>query len=59
MAVFNAGEEEKTVEFSNKDIGLTEGEHEVEFVWENKIELLEKYSFTLSPHESLLIKIKE
>ncbi len=59
VAVFNSGEEEKTVAFENADIDLSEGLHEVEFVWEERWESLETFSFALKPHQSLLLKIKK
>ena len=58
VAVFNCEEATKTINFSNEDIGLPKGEHEVEFVWENRTEFLKEFSFSLEPHHSLLLKIK-
>lgn len=58
VAVFNFGEEAKTVEFSNADVGLGFGAHETEFVWENRVERQNDFSFELEPHESKLLKIK-
>ena len=59
VAVFNYGETVKTIKFSNTDIGLSKGLHEVEYVWENKREELDSFSITLKPHQSKLIKIKK
>lgn len=59
IAVFNFGEETKRVEFSNADVGLNDGSHEVEFVWKNRVDRLNAFSFALKPHESILLKIKK
>ena len=59
VALFNSGEEEKTVCFHNADIGLSDGAHDVEFVWQQKFETMEHYKFMLKPHQSLLLKIKK
>ena len=59
VAVFNYEQTEKTVSFTNADIGLDEGEHEVEFVWENRVEKLGSFSFKLQSHGSVLLKIKK
>lgn len=59
VAVFNSGETEKEICFTPADIGLTDGEHEVEFVWENKFESLDTFRFLLKPHQSVLLKIKK
>jgi hypothetical protein len=59
VAVFNFGRQEKTIEFSNSDIGLSDGLHEVEYVWEEKRELVDSYFITLKPHQSVLIKVKK
>ena len=58
VAIFNASEERKTVSFTNKDVGLTDGEKEVEFVWQGRTEKLDNFSFSLLPHQSMLLKIK-
>ena len=58
VAVFNSSEETKTIGFNSEDIGLPFGEKETEFVWQNKTERLDKFSFELYSHESLLLKIK-
>ena len=58
VAVFNGSESDKTILFTNKDLKITDGFHEVEFVWENKIKTFEKYVFNLKPHESVLLKIR-
>jgi hypothetical protein len=59
VAIFNDGEETKTISFTNHDIGLEEGVHFVEFVWEDRSENLSTYSFALKPHQSILLKIKK
>jgi hypothetical protein len=59
VAVFNCGTSKKTIDFSTADIGLNNGEHEVEFVWENKREHLSKFSIVLESHQSVLLKIKK
>ena len=58
VAVFNSEEITKEICFTPTDIGLTDGEHETEFVWENKYESLDSFAFTLKPHQSILLKIK-
>lgn len=58
VAVFNAGEKTKTVSFDCKDIGLSNGEKEVEFVWQNRKKKLNTFSFKLLPHQSVLLKVK-
>lgn len=59
IAVFNSEEKEKIICFTPLDIGLTEGEYEVEYVWENKRERLNSFKFTLNPHQSILLKIRK
>jgi hypothetical protein len=59
VAVFNGSEETKEICFVPADIGLTDGEYEVEYVWENKRERLASFAFTLKPHQSILLKIKK
>lgn len=59
VAVFNYEQNGKTITFTNADIGLDEGEHEVELVWENRVEKLGSFSFDLQPHGSVLLKIKK
>ncbi len=59
VAVFNSSEETRKICFDNTDIDFSDGFHEVEFVWEEKIEPLEYYEFTLKPHQSILLKIKK
>ena len=59
VAVFNSAEEMKEIRFTPADIGLTDGEREVEYVWENKREVLDSFEFMLKPHQSILLKIKK
>ena len=59
VAVFNNGETVKRITFTNEDIGLSEGIHQVEFVWEQSVQEMSEYSFTLKPHQSVLLKIKK
>ena len=59
VAVFNTEERERFITFTNADIGLSEGIHQVELVWEEKVRELGEYSFTLKPHQSVLLKIKK
>ena len=59
VAVFNSSEETKTIRFSPADIGLADGEYEVEYVWENKRGRFAVFVFTLKPHQSILLKIKK
>ena len=59
VAVFNTEERERFITFTNADIGLSEGIHQVELVWEEKVQELGEYSFTLKPHQSVLLKIKK
>jgi len=59
VAIFNSSEEEKEIAFEYADIGLTDNEREIEFVWENKIQRMSKFEFLLQPHESILLKIKK
>ena len=59
VAVFNSDEGTKEICFTPLDIGLTDGEHEVEYVWEKKREGLASFTFTLKPHQSILLKIKK
>ena len=58
VAVFNSGEDTKEICFVPTDIGLAAGEYQVEYVWENKSERLDSFSFTLKPHQSVLLKIR-
>ena len=59
VAVFNSGEETKTIRFDNAVIGLSDDEHEVEFVWEKKFVRMKDFLFKLEPHHSVLLKIKK
>lgn len=59
VAIFNSGEESKKISFTNSDVQLIDGIHEVEFVWENRKELLKEYNFQLKGHQSMLLKIKK
>ncbi len=59
VAVFNDSQTDKEITFTCADIGLTDGEHEVEFVWENKKQTLSEFVFALRPHQSVLLKIKK
>ena len=59
VAVFNDGENEKTISFTPSDIGLIDGEYETEFVWQNETKRLSEFSFNLKPHQSVLLKIKK
>lgn len=59
VAIFNPEEVEKTIEFKYSDIGLSNKSHQVEFVWEEKFTDLTDLSFTLAPHQSVLLKIKK
>ena len=59
VAVFNSREEEQTISFENADIGLSDGLHETEYVWDGRRERLGNYTFTLKPHQSILLKIKK
>ena len=47
------------IEFNYSDIGLEEKPREVEFVWQERTEMLNEFSFDLLPHESILLKIKK
>lgn len=58
VAVFNSSEEIKEISFTPSDIGLTDGDHIIEFVWENRREIVNEYIFKLKPHQSMLLKIK-
>ena len=59
VAVFNYGEEVKTVRFTPEDIGLQSGAYQTENVWGNRVETLNEFVFTLQPHQSVLLKIKK
>ena len=59
VAVFNSREEEQTISFENADIGLSDGLHETEYVWDGRRERLRNYTFALKPHQSILLKIKK
>ena len=59
VAVFNDSETEKEIAFTCADIGLTDGKHEVEFVWEHKKQTISEFVFALKPRQSVLMKIKK
>ena len=59
VGVFNAEETNKKISFTCKDLGLSDGAHEVEYVWENKVESKESFEFDLQAHQSVLLKIKK
>ena len=59
VAVFNGSEETKRIFFTNEDVGLKKGFHDVLFVWEGYSEKLDFYEFVLQPHKSVLLKIKK
>ncbi len=59
VGVFNIEETDKTVEFSCKDLGLSDKKHQTEYVWENKVENEKDFKFNLKPHQSVLLKIKK
>ncbi|MBQ8427283.1 MAG: alpha-galactosidase [Clostridia bacterium] len=59
VGVFNIEEKVKEIEFSCKDLGLTDCEHQTEYVWEEKMEKVKDFKLTLQPHQSVLLKIKK
>ena len=59
VALFNVDEKEKTISFRLSDLGLSDGEYEVEFVWENRVDRISEFIFVLKPHQSILLKIKK
>lgn len=59
VGVFNAEEVDKTIEFTCKDLGISDCAHETEYVWEGKVEMAKDFKFSLKPHQSVLLKIKK
>ncbi len=59
VGVFNGTDRTETISFSNRDVGLSEGIHITEYIWQNKKEEKDTYIFELRPHQSLLFKIEK
>lgn len=41
------------------DIGLSDGRHKVEYVWQNEVKEQNGYEFKLLSHQSILLKIEK
>ncbi|MBE7068155.1 MAG: hypothetical protein E7381_02520 [Clostridiales bacterium] len=59
VALFNSSEADKEIAFNPQDVGLSDTEHEVEFVWENKRQQYKRVAVFLKSHQSVLLKIKK